>query len=347
MPERLKPFQGQAGVRLGHGVIDDLGAASLLTSPANYEIWAAYKTGANPDLTREISALLARGETLSDETCAALFESHFAKTRLSAQIVEASAEVAREIADVAVNLRDSGARAGAFAGELEDAATCLEHNADAAALRRTVARLAHTTKHMAAHNLQLEQKLQHSSRQLDALQVTMQNIRLQAVTDGLTGLANRRHFDDSLEAALAKASENAPLSLILGDIDRFKAVNDTWGHQVGDQVIRYVASVFKANEGAGLAARYGGEEFALILPGYSSATARDVAERIRRAIKAKSLSKRATGETIGVVTISLGLASAPPHQSPAALLEAADASLYQAKRNGRDQIGAPAQSAAA
>lgn len=333
---------------LGHAIVDDLGERILPTSPANYEIWAAYKAKTHPDLCCDIDARLAAGGELTEAVLAELYELHFAKTRLSAQIVEASAEVSREIAEVAASLRDAGARTGAYAGELDGLAANLEAPIDLITLRATVSQLARATKDMVAHNLHLEEKLQSSSRQLDSLQTTLQDIRLQAVTDGLTGLANRRHFDEVLASELARLGGAQDLCLLLMDIDHFKRVNDVWGHQVGDQVIRFVASVIKAHAGSGMPARYGGEEFALILPGRTLREAHLVAEQIRTAVRAKKLSKRTTGDVIGIVTISLGVAAFRPGERGADLIQRADSCLYRSKHDGRDRTtcAIPAQAAA-
>ena len=343
----LKQFRGASGLSLGHAIVDDLGARILPASPANYEIWAAYKAKTHPDLCRDIELRLAAGRALTEDALAELYELHFAKTRLSAQIVEASAEVSREIAEVAASLRDAGALTGAYAGELDGLAANLESPVDLMALRATVSQMARATKDMVAHNLNLEAKLQTSSRQLDSLQTTLQDIRLQAVTDGLTGLANRRQFDEVLAAELARISGAQDLCLLLMDIDHFKRVNDTWGHQVGDQVIRFVASVIKAYAGSNVAARYGGEEFALILPGRTLREAYDIAEQIRTTVRAKRLSKRTSGDVIGIVTISAGIAAFRPGERSADLIRRADNCLYRSKHGGRDRTTCAMPAAAA
>jgi diguanylate cyclase len=204
--------------------------------------------------------------------------------------------------------------------------------------------LAATTREMAAHNRELEQKMEVSSRQMETLQTTLQNVRIESLTDGLTGLANRKHFDETLNARLAEDQvDHAGLCLLLCDIDHFKRVNDTWGHQIGDQVIRYVATVLSAQvEGDFLAARYGGEEFALIMPRTKLAAAAEIAERIRTTIKAKTLSRKSTGEILGRVTISLGIARSSPDDDASTLIGRADARLYQSKRTGRDRVTADA-----
>ena len=134
-------------------------------------------------------------------------------------------------------------------------------------------------------------------------------------------------------------SNDGALSLMLTDIDHFKKFNDTYGHLTGDQVLRLVAQAVKQNvKGQDIAARYGGEEFAVILPQTPLRQALTVADHIRRAVVAKELIKRSTGENLGRVTISVGVATLHKSETTQALLERADACLYAAKRSGRNLV---------
>jgi diguanylate cyclase len=129
------------------------------------------------------------------------------------------------------------------------------------------------------------------------------------------------------------------MSLMLTDIDHFKNFNDTFGHLTGDQVLRLVALSVKQNvKGQDLAARYGGEEFAVVLPDTVLRSAITVAEHIRRAVMTKELMKRSTGEHLGRVTISIGVAAMHPGDTAQSLIERADKCLYAAKRNGRNRV---------
>ncbi len=164
-----------------------------------------------------------------------------------------------------------------------------------------------------------------------------------AATDGLTGIANRRHFDDELVMEWRRAARSSkPLAVMLLDVDHFKRFNDLYGHPAGDDCLRSVASAIAATirRPGDRAARYGGEEFAAILPSTDLAGARDVAERVRAAIQALAI--RHEGSEAGVVTGSIGVAAVVPGAKAApeisALLGTADAALYEAKREGRNRV---------
>jgi diguanylate cyclase len=129
-----------------------------------------------------------------------------------------------------------------------------------------------------------------------------------------------------------------PLSILMIDIDHFKKFNDSFGHQVGDQVLRLVAKVLQDSVREGdLAARYGGEELMAMLPGATVDICANVAERIRRRISEARLTRRATGEEISSVTVSIGVAQFRLAESAEAMIERCDRALYEAKRSGRNQ----------
>ena len=169
--------------------------------------------------------------------------------------------------------------------------------------------------------------------------LSMENARLylqvqkQAETDSLTGIPNRRTFQTALERELSRAARNGEqVTLAMFDIDHFKSLNDTYGHQVGDDVLKKVAqSLATACRDFDTPARYGGEEFVVILPSCSSKESLMVAERLRQAT--------ADIEAVTPVTVSAGVATFPTHASdPHALIKAADEALYESKRAGRDRV---------
>jgi two-component system cell cycle response regulator len=165
-----------------------------------------------------------------------------------------------------------------------------------------------------------------------------------AVTDGLTGLHNRRYLDNHMKLLVDRAAARGrPLSVCITDIDRFKAVNDTYGHDAGDAVLREFASrVRSAVRGADLACRYGGEEFVLVMPDTPEDMAAGVAERLRMTVEEAPFRIPGTDVFLSI-TASLGIASlVSAGDTPEALLKRADTALYEAKRAGRNRVVAAA-----
>lgn len=206
-------------------------------------------------------------------------------------------------------------------------------------LRTELAEQSRLQDEITAANLALEEKVLQRTAELEAA-----NRQLQALsaTDGLTGLANRRKFDQEWEQEWFRAvRQSLPLAVAMIDVDQFKAYNDHYGHQSGDVCLKLVAqtlshSVQRSGE---LAARYGGEEFVVVLPGLNVAEAAAVMERVRDAVQALGL-PHSRAAVAGVVTISAGVAACVPQpgDDPARLVQAADAAMYHAKTSGRNRV---------
>lgn len=178
----------------------------------------------------------------------------------------------------------------------------------------------------------------------DRLQASVRQTIELAVTDGLTGLNNRRYLDNHMKLLVDRAlARGRPLSVCITDIDRFKLVNDTYGHDAGDMVLKEFANrVRAAVRGADLACRYGGEEFVLVMPDTSAEMAAVVAERLRSAVEQKPFAVPGSDARLSI-TASLGIASLlPAGDTPEALLRRADTALYEAKRSGRNRVVAAA-----
>lgn len=164
-------------------------------------------------------------------------------------------------------------------------------------------------------------------------------LRTQSVRDPLTNLYNRRYMEESLERELSRAvRKNSRLSLMLIDVDHFKQFNDMFGHDAGDVVLRSLGSLLQTQlRREDIVCRYGGEEFIVILPDASLDSARQRGEQLREATK--ELVTEFRGQALGRITLSIGVATFPQNGTTGAVLvEAADAALYQAKKEGRDRI---------
>jgi diguanylate cyclase (GGDEF)-like protein len=177
--------------------------------------------------------------------------------------------------------------------------------------------------------------LEHRNEELRLLSERLQGL---SATDALTGIANRRTFDERLAIEVARANRyGTPLSLVMIDLDNFKELNDRFGHLAGDEVLKRVASLVDREKRLGdVVARYGGEEFGAILPHTEARAAAIWAERVRQMIAGTEVRSEAGALNI---TASFGLAgAAPDREEPATLIEEADRALYEAKRQGRNRV---------
>ena len=195
---------------------------------------------------------------------------------------------------------------------------------------------------------ELKKSLEQSKSQIDKLRSHLAEAQEMGMRDPLTALSNRRYFDSSLASELADAhARGAPLSLVMGDIDNFKKINDLFGHQIGDEILKMFARVLTDNVHArDTVARYGGEEFAVILPETRLESARQLTERMRGQVEGLQLAVSESGQEIGTVTASFGIAELGPGDDADALLQRADAKLYEAKCAGRNRVAADRAAAA-
>lgn len=307
--------------------------------PRNYEVWYVYAAGYNCSLNRIINETLTRNGTLSDADLEQIYETYLSPIRATERIDKVGARVINQIDEVMVLLTGARSMTAGFGDSLKEAAQKLGIAGSREQIKSVIEVLMKSTLEMQEANKVLEDRLELSKVEINNLQHSLEAIRAESMTDPLTGLGNRKYFDRAVADAVALATkEGEPLSLLMFDIDHFKSFNDNYGHLTGDQVLRLVAMSLKQNiKGQDITARYGGEEFAVVLPSTALKQALTVADHIRRAVMAKELKKKSTGEILGRVTISIGVSMLRPGDTPESLMERADACLYAAKRSGRNR----------
>ena len=211
--------------------------------------------------------------------------------------------------------------------------------ARAEALQQLLGASIDENRHLTARVRRLEAELRGNSAELAKLRGQLRGAVHDALTDPLTGLANRRSFDLELRAVAACASRLSPAHLVMADIDYFKRVNDTRGHDLGDEVLRIVGEVLLANvRRDSLVARLGGDEFGLLLPRASPHYTAGIAIRLGELLASRPLVLRGHPEIIERITLSIGVAGWHAGESTAEWYARADAALYEAKRGGRNRV---------
>lgn len=309
-------------------------------TPRHFKVWYNYATSCNASLNQTINELLARNGTLTEVDIDNIHRTYLWSNRSSERIERVGSKVKDEIDQVMAMIDAAIGSSSSYSEKFSQASEILGRTEDGAGVRAIVEGLVQLTKEVERDNRALEARLSASKLEITALQENLEAVRTESLTDPLTLLANRKFFDDALTSSIAAAhAQREPLSLLLADIDHFKTFNDRYGHLTGDQVLRLVAMAVKQNvKHPDITARYGGEEFAIILRNADLRAAVTLGERVRAAVKNRELIKRSTGEQLGRVTISIGVAALRPSEGPQSLLERADACLYAAKHSGRNRV---------
>lgn len=314
----------------------------IAPTPNNYLLWYAYEADGLPDLRREIDRLLAEGGAFTDDVCEGLYQRHFTAQTRRDGIDDASRRLEETIATVAYAVGTAEQGAADYGRTL---AGLVERAASPASMSQALASVLAETRRMAELNRALEQQLTDSRNEVTELRRNLTTLEEQASIDGLTGIANRRVFERILTESAARAqTAGGFVSLLMIDIDHFKAFNDTHGHLLGDQVLKLVAkSMVEAVRPADTAARYGGEEFAVILPDCALTEARALADRIRQSVASRRIVNRRTNQDMGRVTLSIGVAEMALGEPLTSFVQRADEALYVAKRTGRNRVATQAE----
>ena len=331
--------------------------------PVSYAIWFDYVAGTNPALTAAIDEHLAREGALDEFATEALFKRHVADVD-----PETAQRVVDQLQRVLGGIGDSAGAAGAHAARYSaslarlaitlvqgDTARGIGADADAEpgvarngpAPRRladVVAEVIADTGTMRSQIGGLQQRLADSRREIDRLRDQVRSAREESLRDALTGLSNRRAFDQALAACLARPSQAIPAAdgrgpwLLVSDVDRFGPINEAYGRDFGDRVLKAVADAMRLLVPAGATlARLGGEAFALLVPELDAGGALALAQELRAHIGTARIRRPDQGESERV-TLSVGVAAARPDEAPQALMERAGAALRQAKLASHDRV---------
>jgi len=340
-------LRSPAAYDLARKAMDAMEAHRVWPTVRNYTLWVHYVSEAGGPLAQEIDRMIAAGEPITETVGETLAAQYLPEGQLNGGVLEAGDVLSAELNSVTRAIESVQRSTEQYGQELASASVKLDAD-DASKLKEVVQGLSAATTKAQTENKSLENQLAETTAELGRLRENLDQVRRDAMTDGLTGLTNRKAFDENLDALCAMAeADGKPVTLAIIDIDHFKGFNDAWGHQIGDQVLRYVSSVIgRMGSPPRVAARYGGEEFAIIFPNEGGRTAMAVLEELRTEVSSRSLKRRSTNEDLGAITVSAGYAERLSGETVASLVERADAALYASKHAGRNRTTAAPAAAA-
>jgi diguanylate cyclase len=317
-------------------VVSEMGRQPAPMHPDHYRLWYEHFAGINPALSVAINAKRDSGQALSDLDVQALVNGHIA-TRDARAVQSLQLALVLLIEQIGAMAENTIEGASLYGTSLATCAKQLRGDRGVESIGDIVQVLIAETESMRTSTGQLGVDLGQIRSEMHALRTQVATLSEEALTDALTGLHNRRGFERAVET-LAGGAGLVGASLLMGDVDHFKKINDTYGHLIGDRVLAAIGRLLKARvKGRDLVARWGGEEFVVLLPDTLAADARNLAEQIRADTARGRIKRIDREEYIGSVTISIGVAEASADDTLAALIERADGALYRAKAEGRNR----------
>ncbi|MBD9356659.1 GGDEF domain-containing protein [Methylomonas albis] len=310
---------------------------NVAANPINYAIWYDYVAGGNPALTKAVNLLLEEHKSFDCDNSVELYRSHICNASLeSFEHINKQLHKAIEQATSAIN--DTYNKAEETNDSFQKKSVILENSTISDGLKIIFQEIIQETKSLAMTSQAMQAKLTEANHEMEQLRTELAEVRQIATTDGLTGLLNRRAFDMTLVEIIDQSQPDTACLTML-DIDHFKRVNDTYGHTVGDNVIKYVASLMRKHaEDHHHVARYGGEELAIIMPNTSQEKAIQISENIRNAMEASRLQRKNDNQSLGTITLSIGVARLQVGDNPESFIVRADNALYKAKQSGRNRV---------
>ena len=312
---------------------------NLPANPVNYTVWYEYVSGKNMKLNKAIDQSLGKAKSLNNNNVEGLYQKYVADgdriviSKLLTKISLMLKDITHHVSETEGDLSGHGKNLGDLADQIGEA-----H--DYNDIKKIVDEMIVETKALVKSGKRLQTRMKISSDDLRQLHQELEKSQQEAQTDALTSLINRRGLEKRLELERIRARQNdSPFSIIMVDIDHFKKVNDTFGHLVGDSILRSLARMIKDHlRRNDIAARYGGEEFLILLPETEIEGAKAVGQKIRKALSTKEWKLKKNGDSIGRVTVSMGVALYKFNEPEESLIKRADDALYLAKNNGRHQV---------
>ncbi|MGR8920603.1 MAG: GGDEF domain-containing protein [Gammaproteobacteria bacterium] len=308
-------------------------------APLNYAVWYEYVSGGSAGLRESIDRMTAADEPIDEQVTEQLYQ-QFIDPSDKGRVEAAHHTLRKILKSMHASLNEADSEVVRYGQSLHDCNEKLSDDITVEDLRAVVDGLISSTHHMHESNEALHRHLEESRQEADQLRAELERARVEAKSDVLTGLANRKGFEERVRAL--ETGENfhgQSHCLLIGDIDHFKGINDSYGHIFGDKIIKVVATAFaNLTKGKDLAARFGGEEFVTLLPQTDIEGGKAVAEAIRSSIERGRVYNPKTGEEIRRITISVGVTEIVHGESIDTTIARADEALYRAKEAGRNRV---------
>lgn len=306
--------------------------------PTHYALWYTYVSNESPELNQQLDEALLCDMPISDFKAKDLYRNYAANSEeVSAWSLRQSLE--GMLIELSQSLKDTRQDTQQYKKLMDhciDDLSKVEKEGwsveEVLGLVRSMVNEAQVIRQSA---ISFNGALANAEKEIERLKSQLLESQQEALYDALTGLCNRRYFDSEISSK----TQLDTLSLMLIDIDHFKKINDTYGHQMGDQVLKTVGKKLQSScRDNAQVFRYGGEEFAVLLPGEDLKKARHLADVLRRTVEKISVKDRRTGQALGDITVSIGVSQKAPKEQPASFIERADKLLYDAKRLGRNRV---------
>ncbi|MBF0354790.1 MAG: GGDEF domain-containing protein [Alphaproteobacteria bacterium] len=308
--------------------------------PGNFAVWYTYVSGNYPDLKRAVDILISNKMEFDERVSMDLRQKFFGHESESQALHKATQRIEGMLGQMMGFLGDAVQGANSYGETLKSFSNTLTDKDKVGDIREMLRTVMTETRSIAEANQELEVKLDSSAKEIKQLRENLDEVKRESMTDALTTIANRKLFDIVLrESAMQIMETGEPLCLAMVDIDFFKKFNDTYGHQLGDQVLKLVArTLVDSVKGQDTAARYGGEEFAVIFPKTDLKNAMAAAENIRNNVANKEVTNKRTGQSLGQITLSIGVSEYSLGEPLSTFLQRADEALYLSKRSGRNRV---------